>query len=453
MRAGLPERYSPSPYLGLELSVHIPEDFAGKRADLYSVDKEYNADTQKPDWFSDEYVESYNRDSLEESFNPSSGKSPAYRRFFDGDHKIPYSYLTRYVENLNRSILIHATNGVRSYNKNNEAAFFIKDEEEGNYISPAELAIQDEFEFEQADFAWAIKWMPYVVKRLFYKSQALGIHVFSLIHAYANATIEGSDKVAMRSRLVGEDGAKAFILNRTNGEVYLTEIDKTGKTYTERLPKALDWLTGVVKDDYTQDLAMYLKCCDILDIDIREEDPMIYTADYVSNTLSLPEIVDSLQGISISKHELLDSMKSNPQMFNNYNDTAKVKQPKSSVRNTMDLIDFLHLSMPEDEDSVNSIYVFMSILETKGLPVEKVHRKVESAYKFAGGVLVSMSGLPFVFPVSIISEGAGICLICDRGYVVQVTNSETTLVYATVMEAMRAAARPKENTVTWRVLR
>lgn len=445
----MPGEYSPSPYIGLEFAVKIPDDFIGNKINLYGSDKEFNADAIKADLFSDEYVAPHERDSIEETFRPASGNSPGYRRFFDGEEMIPSSYITKYVENLNYSINKHDTNGVRSFNKNNESAFFVKDEEEGDYVSPADLIIQDEFEFSQEDIVWAMSTLPYAVKRLFRKSGDLGIHIFSLLHAYVNVSSGDSDKPVMRKRLCGPDGVKSFITNVTTGEVFLTELDFNGKYYNEKLPVAIDWMRGVIKDSYSEDLSNYLKCCSILSIDIKEEDPMIYSADYIYKTLKSPEFAGGFESDSLPKQELLTSMKKNPEMFEEYSKTVSVTRPKQALVNTMDLMDFLSPSMEEDVESVSNIFTLLHLFSGKGIPVEKVRNEVRPAYKFVGDVLVTLNGYPFIFPLSLISNSNGIGLISKTGHVVQVTSNENSFIYTTVMQALKAVATNDKSYVTW----
>ena len=216
---------------------------------------DYDADKQKPvagEWTKDRPT-------------PTS----YLRRLEDIDE----SWVQKYLENVLTGIKTNKSGGMREYASRHREANTFRNSE-GDTIEEGELLV-DSPTYKAMDIAEAKSKLPYLLKRLYDKSLEMKVSAMSLIIAYEKAKIvrkvpRPKDILEVGVYKMGKDGnlEGLFPLTANSGKVF---------------PPACDWIRGFNRmDPYFADAVELIRVCEVLGIDIRNEDPRDYQKDDIA---------------------------------------------------------------------------------------------------------------------------------------------------------------------------
>lgn len=278
--------HSLSPYDGMRkvLFQQVPNGDMSRVIRMLKDCPDYDADHQKP--IAGPYVR-----------NKPDG--PYLRRLED----IDASWVQKYLEDVLTGIKTNKSGGLREHaSRNQEAATFHNSE--GEVVEEGELLV-DSPQYGAIDIAEAKSKLPYLLKRLYDKSVEMRVSAMSLIIAYEKAKIEKpvprpKDILAVGVYKMGKDG---------NLEGLFTSTANSGKVF----PPACDWIRGFhPMDPYFADAVELIRVCEVLGIDIREEDPRDYQKDDIAKlkVTYISRNRDYLSGSRQRNITVLDSLSS-----------------------------------------------------------------------------------------------------------------------------------------------
>ena len=216
---------------------------------------DYNADKQRP--VSGPYIK---RTSRSGEYN---------RRLEDIDE----SWVRKYVTDAVTGLKIRKSGGLREYRRSHAETRVIENGE-GERVEESDLLLEyGNTSYRPMDVATAKSKLPYLLKRLHDKSVELRTSVLSLIRAYEIASSGGRKPMPkdILAATVYQMGADGTITGKFPGTA------NSGKVF----PKARAWIAGEFPDSYFDDAMELLRVCDVLGIDIRNEDPREFQADTI----------------------------------------------------------------------------------------------------------------------------------------------------------------------------
>jgi len=285
-RTGSPTMHSLSPYNGMRkvLFQQVPNGDLSRIIDMLKTQPDYDADHQKP--VAGPYVK-----------NKPDG--PYLRRLEDIDE----SWVQKYLENVLTGIKINKSGGMREYASHHREANTFRNSE-GDTIEEGELLV-DSPTYKAMDIAEAKSKLPYLLKRLYDKSLEMKVSAMSLIIAYEKAKIvrkvpRPKDILEVGVYKMGKDGnlEGLFPLTANSGKVF---------------PPACDWIRGFNRmDPYFADAVELIRVCEVLGIDIRDEDPRDYQKDDIAKlkVTYISKNRDYLSGSRQRNITVLDSLSS-----------------------------------------------------------------------------------------------------------------------------------------------
>ena len=283
------------PYSGMRYTVNKlwPNGTSSTEADiemLFNQQPDFDADMMKPQ----NTAEDGNLEELREEedsdcakYNPYVDTYPIlryYRRLEDID---PY-YIERYVGNAVYSIQVRNNNGLRAYTYNNaeQVTLFNNSDDGDSFEELADLQLDvDVNEWSPEIKQEAAERLPYVIKRLHTLSCYCSIHMLSFISAYLKAKEENSIKRANGSTMTLKINA---VLDkgvyRCDRDGYIQkQLD--AKNRNKHAAEMFDWITGNSSsyESYIIDYKNFVHYCDVLGIDILNDNMRKYDARFVKN--------------------------------------------------------------------------------------------------------------------------------------------------------------------------
>lgn len=296
-RTGSPDMHSLSPYKGMAnvLFQQFPPNGNNldRIVDLLRQQPDYNADKQKPvagTWIKDRVP-----------------PTTYLRRLEDIDE----TWVRKYLENVLVGVKKNKSGGIREYYSDHKEAYTLTDLE-GNAVEESELLLEHQPQAPMA-IAEAIAKLPYLLKRLYDKSLEMRVSAMSLIIAYERAKLEAKNLPKPKDILL--EGVYKMDAEGHLGTQFL-ESANSGKVF----PPACDWIRGFNKDPYFADMVELLQVCEVLGIDIKQEDPRDFQAediaklkvtyisrnrDYLSGARQRNlSVMNSLRSVKVSDYQL-----------------------------------------------------------------------------------------------------------------------------------------------------
>lgn len=184
------------------------------------------------------------------------------------------SYVEEYVIN---QIIGYKTNRDSPYRQNEvRDVEYLKDEESGDMISPAELVTKK----ENIDLDYYIeiqKKFPYLLKMLHTGSIYYGIHLLSFMRAYECV----KDNKKWTPADFGAQGVYKMERNGKIGRKFIHTEDNKIPTY---YPFGRQWAVGDNPNDaYYKAAQEFLAICNFLGVDIKKENPLDYDKEYIDS--------------------------------------------------------------------------------------------------------------------------------------------------------------------------
>lgn len=275
----MPSQESPSPYEGL-LQLVMDQCAPGDVnlvLSLIETKPDYDAHSQKPQ---------------PGPFARGARQSPYLTRFED----IDASWVKEYLLSVIIGIKIQRNGGLQEHRrKYREIPALIGND--GEVVDAAELLVE-QVDAQPSAVATAKARLPYLLKRLYDKGCQLGVSAMSAVIAYEKAKPSAVSRVMPKAFLAGG----VYLMPKSAGATWERLFNNN-----RLLQTALTWVRGDCPDPYYWDALELVRICELLGVDIKEEDPCKYGH----------EFVDSLVVLYITKNrEYIDTMRGrNPQVI------------------------------------------------------------------------------------------------------------------------------------------
>lgn len=293
-RVSLANNSSPSPYEGMRYTVNKlwPNGTSSTEADielLFNSQPDFDADMMQPQNTAEDgdLEELYDEEDDCAKYNPYVDTYPLvryYRRLEDIDR----FYIQKYVANTVYSIQMRNNNGLRAYNYRNaeQVTLFNNSDDGDSFEELADLQLDvDVNEWSPEIKQEAAERLPYVIKRLHTLSCYCSIHMLSFISAYIKAKEENAVKRANGSTMTLKINA---VLDkgvyRCDRDGYIQkQLD--AKNRNKHAADMFDWINGNSSsyESYIIDYKNYVHYCDVLGIDIINDNMRKYDARFVKN--------------------------------------------------------------------------------------------------------------------------------------------------------------------------
>lgn len=254
---------------------------------LFQRQKDFDADACQPHT---DVLGDYNKDEEREEYeigtyyNPNVDKT-TFSDYFRRIEDIRIEYLEDYLANLVFTVFQRSgSGGVLEYNANHYIQPTLYSAEDDSVTELADLQLQcDPQSYSEAMKAKALDKLPYVIKRLSNLSRHCGIHMLSMIPAYIRAKKENAKRQQAGSSMVLKKNAviaKGVYKCNPDGTIG-TKIDVSNKN--KRASDMFDWLHGLSNNypSYKEDYLNFVKYCEILNIDLINDDFTKYDKKFV----------------------------------------------------------------------------------------------------------------------------------------------------------------------------
>lgn len=261
-RIGSPTTQSLSPYDGMRRvyqEQHLDNYSEELVLDLLKGCPDYNPASQKP--IAGPYVPA--------SEKPSN--APTLQRLED----IDASWVAQYLRDALIGLKIRNCNSLKEYKYQNQEVYMFRSNDGEGFVSPADQLVEYH-QYTPITVLEACAKLPYLLKRLQDKSIMLRVSVMSLIIAYEKAKrIQPDPKPSqiLRMGVYQVDG---------NGNLFdycMPDSANSGRVF----PAARSWIAGRDPDPYFYDALELLQVCTVLGIDITQEDPTVFTPEFIEN--------------------------------------------------------------------------------------------------------------------------------------------------------------------------
>lgn len=196
-----------------------------------------------------------------------------YDRLEDIAEEFPHKYVINVIVGFKRN-----HNGLRKKKEEEKTAPLFYDDEAGDYVDPADVE-EEERDFSTNEIIDAKERLPYLLKQLHSGSIKYKGSLLSVIIATEKCYKEvGAD---IRPRHLAARGIYKVDDKGDITGMFRIE-DNTGKIF----PQLCSWAFGKMPDDiYFKAYKELLQCLIVLDVDITEEDPKLYTSDVIAKAV------------------------------------------------------------------------------------------------------------------------------------------------------------------------
>ena len=277
--------------LGLEYKVRSMwsgEETDANIAMLFEAQQDFDADVCQPHLDEENYNETEELEDYEvgRKYNPAVDKT-SFDDYFRRLEDIASPYLEKYVGNLVYTICRHTgSGGIKQYNdKHREQPVLVNhSEDESDFTELADLQlIKDETDWPLEVKQTALQNLPYVLKRLHNMSCYTGVHMLSFIVAYLkakernnNMRIAGSIKTLKKNAVISEG---VYLCNKQGNITKKVQVQNKNI----HAAKMFDWIIGTIDEykAYYQDYLDFVHYCDVLNIDIYNDDMSKYQASFI----------------------------------------------------------------------------------------------------------------------------------------------------------------------------
>jgi len=424
---------------------------------LFNTQDDFDADVCQPNMSDDDYDETVAAEEHEIStkYNPAVDKTnfnKYYRRLED----IAHAYLEKYVGYLIFNIR-HHSDGYKAFNAKHldQPLLMNRGDDDDEFTELADLQLlPDDDDWPLSVKQAALQNLPYVVKRLHNMSCYVGIHVLSFIRAYlkaqminSNQRVAGSVKTLKRNAVIAEGVYQCDIEGNITKKVLV-------KNKNRKADKMFDWIIGVptMYATYHQDYLDFVHYCNVLNVDLLNDDMTKYQADFVSKL-----IVTTVTPNSQYDRQVFNAI------LNNSTSIVNNEDELDPIENTM----FTFLQVCETDDDLLSVIkrhgskqsevnlsTSMSIYNThmilnKGVVTE------DSKYTWEDGYLHYANEL-VMFPAKLISNPYNsnitteMCIISELGYVIQVSNSVSVQVMPLISANYNLLNKVKDKDIDYK---
>ena len=394
---------------------------------LFSKQTDFNPDIIQPHLNEDDYDETVELEEYEvgEVYNPAVDKLP-FKKYFRRLEDIAQPYLEKYVGNLVYSSVNHTSGGFKQYERTHkaQATLFNSNDDDDSITELADLQVfvnENEWPVEVKQVA--LDNLPYVIKRLHILSCYCKVHMLSYISAYLKAKdINDKKRVAgytktLKANAVIEEGAYLY----TPDGFISKKVEIGNKNIHAQ--SMFDWITGANKnyEAYYKDFLDFVHYCEVLDIDILNDDMTKYDANFVNKL-----IVKTVTPNSQYDKQIYDALRSRL-VIPIKNDADEVDPVLNTIDLFLDVIDY-DSSIAEVLDSIDSdrcdknLQNAKMLAYTDGLMFHNEFRDASNMY-WQDGYLYYNNDLVIINTdlfSSVMFEDRR-CIISESGYLLQLS--------------------------------
>lgn len=280
-----------SRYKGLSsiVSQYYKGDTLASLESLFQRQRDFDADSCQPhidllsDYSKEEEREEYDKETV---YNPAIHKT-SFNSYFRRLEDIRADYFEDYLANLVFTVFQRSgSGGAIEYDSRHYLQPTLVSVEDDSVTELADLQLQtDIHSYSEATKAKAREQLPYVIKRLHNLSRYCGIHMLSMIAAYVKAKKENTlRQQAGSSMLLKKNAVIAKGVYKCNPDGTIgSRIDVSNKN--KRASDMFDWLHGTSNTypSYKEDYLNFVRYCDILNIDLYEDDFTKYDKQFVDS--------------------------------------------------------------------------------------------------------------------------------------------------------------------------
>lgn len=394
---------------------------------LFSEQTDFNADVTQPHMSEEDYNEVEEQESYDKvtRYNPAVDKTD-FDKYFRRLEDIAPQYLETYVSNLVYTICRY-NSGAKSFEEQHrEQPTLVSLDDSEDVTELADLQLYgDDTDWSLDVKQTALTQLPYVLKRLHNLSCYCRVHMLTFIVAYLkareknmNARISGSVKGLKKNAVIAEG-------------VYLcTELGNVQKKITvqsknARAAKMFDWIIGVDTDfkAYYQDYLSFVHYCNVLNIDLINDDLTQYGSEFMSN-LVVTTVTPNRQYDQQVYEAILNNSSGNGNLkneednaiINTFNTFHQICSTNKNIVNFTYHYD--HSVSKNNMDLATSIYNTYALLYL-GTTTDMSKYSWEDGYLYYGGNLVVIN--TNLIGTTTFKEER--CLISELGYCIQVSNS------------------------------
>lgn len=337
-RTGRPQPDSSSPIVGMHYLIDkFWSDNLESEASLellFGMQKDYDADIGQPRFSNEDYdsseAEVYKGDMVEQ-YSPSKHPT-SFDKYNRRLEDIADEYLTSYIGNLIYSVKNQDGGNKDFLAKHRVQATLTSMDDDDDFTELSDLQLDVNVK------EWSVEvksnarlQLPYVMKRLFNLSCYCHIHMLSYIVAYLKAKAKndaarnaGSTKT-LKSNAVIQQGV--YLCNSLGQVIKKVTVESKNVHAAEMF----DWINGTSNkwEAYYKDYVQFIHYCDVLNIDLINDDMLRYDRDFIYN----------LQVLTVTPNEQY-----NKQVFEALkNHDTGVKEVKKTVTeipldNTMEIL-------------------------------------------------------------------------------------------------------------------
>lgn len=283
-----------SPYEGMNnILDHFSADFSETTAnieDLFSRQKDFDADAKQPhldktqDWNPDKEKEEYENG---EPFDPIRDNYRDFSEYFRRLEDIKQEYIEEYIGNLRFAIVNKSgSDGLIAYGlKHKIQPTLVSLDDNEDITELADLLVDEDTEtWSMSEKEAAKQRLPYILKRLDNLSMQMQVHALSFISSYLIAKeknrlkqIAGSTMTLKPNAVIAECVYTYKVPGYIDKKV---EVSNKNKHVVEMF----DWITGQNPKyaSYLDDVSDLLHYCDVLNIDLKNDDMSKYDNKFMS---------------------------------------------------------------------------------------------------------------------------------------------------------------------------
>ena len=302
LRSGSATQNDYSRYKGLNsiINQYYKGNTLASLESLFQRQKDFDADSCQPhidiysDYSREEEREEYERET---QYNPAID-SAKFSRYLRRIEDIRVEYLEDYLANLVFTVFQRSgSGGAIEYDARHYVQPTLYSAEDDSVTELADLQLQCDYNsYSESMKARATENLPYVIKRLHNLSRHCGIHMLSMIAAYVRAKKENALKQQAGSSMVLKKNAviaKGVYKCEKDGTIG-GKIDVSNKN--RRASDMFDWLHGLSDNfpSYKEDYLNFVKYCEILNIDLYNDDFTKYDKAFV-DTLTVTTLTPNHQ--------------------------------------------------------------------------------------------------------------------------------------------------------------
>lgn len=437
-RVGIAPADSVAPYIGMNHVVNqfwrdnneieIPMDF------LFSQQKDFDSDICQPKMNSEEYNDSEIELNKGETIKPYSPviDTTDFNKYYRRLEDIPYQYLETYMSNIIFTIRRQDGGGTKEFlSKHKVQPTLISMDDSGDFTELSDLLMDEDVNKQQwsaLEKEDALKHLPYVIRRLHNLSCLCKIHMLSYISAYIKAKAKNEAKRNAGSTMILKNNAVI------DEGVYLCDIKGNPKKRVTKESKnqyaqiMFDWINDAYPKwkGYYTDYVHYVHYCDILNIDILNDDMSKYGSEFAFS-LNVSTVTPNDQYDKQVYDALLNSNKTLPivaekEVFpleNTINVLQQAITVNSNLKKYVDNLEEYGLNeVMSQAQSIHNIY---------NIRCAKLGNSDPNKYYFSGGLLyynndlVVLNANVFCEPDSQMVFNEPYCVISELGFVLHVT--------------------------------